>query len=374
MEKLVKRQENIDINQELVKKNKELNEQVENIKKLNIIKEEKLRMEMSLENITSYNNHLANVIRGVNHEVSPWIGTISNIASVAKMEIKANTHKNNSLLEYFETISKASKQAAEVLVLTSKNIKKLRNWSNGKSNMKDTVSSWCYIAMMEHDIKGKINEHNLQIDYSTLDFDVIHSPMLVSQIILNLVKNSVDHNSHMLDDLLIKIYGNSKDTVYVEDNGKGIERQILKNIFNVGIVGVTTKNDNPLPCGLGLASIKDYCVLMGSKIKAESKMGKYTRFHVVFVPGEETITIKKTKNKTEDSSSFKRDYYEVIEQPSDTYKSKASSTTLATKCYFELPDSKQKPISDTSIEFDPHDTSSEFTQINTTLEQLKNLK
>lgn len=320
VEQLVVLNSNIDEeSQELKKRNDKLQSQnnvlsnkVELISQFESIKEEKLRVQTNLANITSYNNHLTNIIRGVNHEVSPWLGSVGNIASLAKEELNEKINKNINerdieINKYLDEIKKAARQASDVLVLTSKNVKKLRNWSTTKSKLVDTVQSWCYIALMEHDIKGRLNNHNLNIDINSLDFDALHSPMLVSQIILNLVKNSIDHNEHMADELIVKIYGDGVNTLFVEDNGKGIPSNIIKNIF---VPGVTTKQDSNLPCGLGLASTVDYCMLMGAIIRVESKVGKYTRFHIVFkMSATDTY-----KTKIEGSMGSRSAYYQVINQ------------------------------------------------------------
>jgi signal transduction histidine kinase len=336
------------------------------VSQVETIKEEKFRIQSNLANITSYNNHLTNIIRGINHEVSPWLGSIGNIVSIAKEDYMRNmsragktiTNADLEMIKYFDEAKKAAKQAADVLVLTSKNMKKLRNWSTTKSNIKDTVNSWCYIALMEHDIKGRINESNLKVDQKSLNFEVLHSPMLVSQIILNLVKNAIDHNENMLDDLVIKIYGDGDKTIYIEDNGKGIERNIINNIFKPG---VSTKQDSNLPSGLGLASTVDYCMLMGAMIKVESRVNKYTRFHITFKKdGTELIN-------NGESIDRRSAYYEIITEPTKEPVAKKHSIVPHTT-YNRTPSCE-------SIEIDPERQGSEFRRriavIDETLQKLK---
>ena len=315
LEKLITLSADLDEKRHVLKvQNKLLNDKVNIISQFETIKEEKHRVQTNLANITSYNNHLTNIIRGVNHEVSPWLGSIGNIASLAKDELSERmtashgvSESDFELVKYLDEIKKAARQAADVLVLTSKNVKKLRNWSTSKSNIIDTIRSWGYIALMEHDIKGRLNTSNLIIDHKTLNFEAVHSPMLVSQIILNLVKNSIDHNEDFLDHLIVKIYGNSENTLYIEDNGKGIPANIINDIFKVG---VSTKKDTNLPSGLGLASTVDYCMLMNAIIRVESKVGKYTRFHIVF----KTSTTDTARRVKEEDITRRSAYYQVIKE------------------------------------------------------------
>jgi signal transduction histidine kinase len=315
LEKLITLSADLDEKRHVLKvQNKLLNDKVNIISQFETIKEEKHRVQTNLANITSYNNHLTNIIRGVNHEVSPWLGSIGNIASLARDELSERIEKSHAisesdleLVKYLDEIKKAARQAADVLVLTSKNVKKLRNWSTSKSNLLDTIRSWGYIALMEHDIKGRLNTDNMHIDYKTLNFEAVHSPMLVSQIILNLVKNSIDHNEDFLDHLIVKIYGDGENTLFIEDNGKGIPANIINDIFKVGI---STKKDSNLPSGLGLASTVDYCMLMNAIIRVESKVGKYTRFHIVFKTSN-TDTARRVKD---EDITRRSAYYQVIKE------------------------------------------------------------
>jgi len=346
------------LNKQLQTQNKLLNDEVNIISQFEIIKEEKHRVQSNLANITSYNNHLTNIIRGVNHEVSPWLGSIGNIASLAKEELSERMSKQHiidpcdfELAKYLDEIKKAARQAADVLVFTSKNVKKLRNWSTKKSNINDTIRSWVYIALMEHDIKGRLNESNLIIDYRSLNFEAIHSPMLVSQIILNIVKNAIDHNETSLDTLQVKIYGNSENTLYIEDNGCGIAANVINDIFKVG---VSTKKDSVMPTGLGLASTVDYCMLMDAIIRVESKVNKYTRFHLVFKTSS-TDTSRRVK---EENVNRRSAYYQVIKD-GHANKEKDIMTDVPMNAPPEQPTAcklYQKTPSSASIEITPTPT------------------
>jgi K+-sensing histidine kinase KdpD len=200
---------------------------------------------------------------------------------------------------------------------------------------------------MEHDIKGRLNNDNLKIHHKSLNFDAVHSPMLVSQIILNIVKNSVDHNSHMLDDLVVNIYGNNKDIIYIEDNGKGIPPSIISNIFNPGI---STKSDISTPSGIGLASTVDYCMIMNAIIRVESKVNRFTRFHIQF-----SSEISGTINVKENDIWYRNKYFQVINTPEtdSIYKKQKSGVNISVL-----------PIKDTALEKRINDIDENFKKLN----------
>lgn len=238
---------------------------------------EKNQIKEELVRSTSYNHHLAGVIGGLNHELSPWISGIYIIANRLK-DAETNEETKDSLLK----IEMASIQTEELLFNLSKSINKLKNFSVFKSNIKDTVSSWIQLVLLERTIKEKISKDNITVDLDSLDFVAAHSPMYLSQVILNLAKNSIDHNAHMLDTLKIKIYGNrhSKCLIY-EDNGKGIPADILSKVFNN--FGVTTKAcDTGEIHGFGLYSCLNYCLSMKATIQAHSTQNSRTQFVIKF--------------------------------------------------------------------------------------------
>lgn len=237
-------------------------------------------------------SHLANIISGLNHEVSPWLGGINNTIKFLREEVEEleentkdcdNTfcsETRKTVLHKIKRIEQAAQQATVILSMTSMNIKKLQNYANRVSNLKDTVHSWIKVTLLDTQIKDQISLKNLIVDEGSLDFLCTHSPMLLSQVILNLAKNSIEHNQHMLDDLQIRIYGkSSRKFLIYEDNGKGIDEGTLKYLFEPG---TTSKDCNETSHGLGLSACLDYCISMGAIIWATSEVGKYTRFIISF--------------------------------------------------------------------------------------------
>lgn len=254
----------------------------------NLEKEKALLMqkekEKVLEGYNSYINQLSNIIAGLNHEVAPWLGGIQN--KITRIKEKLNPDKNSAtkkfksgenyspsqLMKKLTEIEFAATTSIDILKTRSKDIKKLQNYSNAKSNLYATLETWVNIAMVDRSVKCDISQENIHLDCITLSFKANHSPLLLSQVILNLVKNSVEHNQHMLENLLITISGDSfRKCLIYEDNGKGIVDDKIDDIFSPGI---TSKKHEKEIHGLGLSLCVDYCECMGAAITAEkSKTG-----------------------------------------------------------------------------------------------------
>lgn len=254
----------------------------------NIIEEEKQRRTREAASMT---HHISNVIGGMNHELSPWIGGIKNKISRLSSKSRSTVISLPEIAVKLTDIIKACDSMSLILDSLSKDIKKVQNYDTFNSNILDTILSWVHLTISDRSIKESISEENFIIDKPSLSFNCNHSPLLLSQVVLNLVKNSIDHNGHMLETLKIRISGEPemKSLVY-EDNGRGIPESELTSIFETG---VTTKNNDKEIHGLGLSLCQDYCFTMDAVIIAEqSKFG--ARF-VIFFESDKTKAIYNSK-------------------------------------------------------------------------------
>jgi len=148
------------------------------------------------------------------------------------------------------------------------------------TNIGSTIKAMVSVALLNSSIRKNLRQSQIEVDYESLDFSCKHSPMFLHQILLNLVNNAIDHNSHMRESLRIKIYGDKKTkSLFVEDNGKGISDDIMQNIFTPNF---TTKDDHVDSHGLGLAMCMDYAVSMGAYIDVRSTVGLQTVFFIEF--------------------------------------------------------------------------------------------
>lgn len=231
-----------------------------------------------LKEAASVTHHLSNVISGMNHELSPWIGGIKN--KIARMATKTKSSEFSPVMcKKLDDIYKACDSMNVILDTLSRDVKNVQKYTNVNSNILDTVLSWIRLTITDRSIKENVSEENFHIDGETLLFTCNHAPMLLSQVILNLVKNSIEHNSDMLDTLRIKISGipEMKALVY-EDNGKGIPEDKLEDIFKPGL---TTKQHETELHGLGLSLCQDYCMTMDAVMTAE-KCKRGARFVIFF--------------------------------------------------------------------------------------------
>jgi signal transduction histidine kinase len=82
--------------------------------------------------------------------------------------------------------------------------------------------------------QGKAKEHQIEIEYEEVQFDVIGGPLL-EELFHNLLENAIRHSKCSK----IRIAGvkeNGRIVVSIEDDGKGINKEIRENLFDTAFI------------------------------------------------------------------------------------------------------------------------------------------
>jgi len=133
------------------------------------------------------------------------------------------------------------------------------------------------IKLFEDDFKF----NNIEIDLSieTNDLTIIADSKLISQVIINLVKNSMYALSESkIKKISLKCFKSSlnKVCVSVRDSGKGISEDILDKIF---VPFFTTRNNGS---GIGLSFARQVMVMHNGSIEVQSTTNETTSFNLYF--------------------------------------------------------------------------------------------
>lgn len=134
---------------------------------------------------------------------------------------------------------------------------------------------------LEKSAKDKGNKLILEFD-KEIPLHLIGDPLMISQILINLVGNSIKFTRD--GEVSIRVKKLSKDNKIihlnfeVEDNGEGISKKKQKTIFQSFTQGSVAINRKFGGTGLGLSIVKNLLDLLNSKISLESTLGKGTIF------------------------------------------------------------------------------------------------
>lgn len=138
------------------------------------------------------------------------------------------------------------------------------------------------------------NSLNFEFDESIPD-KLIGDPLKISQVLINLIGNSVKFTQNGEVTIRVNKISSSKDKVNlhieIEDTGVGISKKKQKSIFETFNQGSLQINRKFGGSGLGLSIVKNLLELMNSKIYLESILGQGSKFwfDISFAISEETL-------------------------------------------------------------------------------------
>ncbi|MFA8343206.1 MAG: response regulator [Rhodothermaceae bacterium] len=115
------------------------------------------------------------------------------------------------------------------------------------------------------------NEIDLQIDYDT---------MLI--VFSNLISNAVKFTPSGGEINIHSMTGGTKVSIIVADNGQGIEKERLKDLFNVENLNSTPGTDNEQGTGLGLILCKEFVEKNNGTLEVRSEENKGSQFIITF--------------------------------------------------------------------------------------------
>jgi len=130
------------------------------------------------------------------------------------------------------------------------------------------------LALLVTEFEKRHIRHHVSID--PMDLELQCDKTLIEQVLINLFTNSM-YALEAQPDPFIKVRVNehgSKILLQVEDNGKGIEEEVLKKIF---IPFFSTRDGGS---GIGLSFSKFVILQHGGRIKVESEINKGTLFAI----------------------------------------------------------------------------------------------
>lgn len=216
-------------------------------------------------------------MNNMTHELKTPVSTIS----LAAQMLKDNSiSKSPDILKYISSVindetERLSFQVEKVLQMS------LFEKQNATLKLEDLdINDIIVHVANTFQLKAQKFGGDLDIDLQATESSIISDKMHLTNVLFNLLDNAVKYRNEKVElKLMIRTWNqNNKLFISVEDNGIGIKKESVKKIFD-RFYRVSTGNRHDVKgFGLGLAYVKKIVEDHKGTIKAESDLGKGTKF------------------------------------------------------------------------------------------------
>lgn len=232
---------------------------------------------------------LGNLVGGVAHEINTPVGI--GVTAITHLDIRTKEMlklletgklKKSDLDKYLQDNKDSAKLVLNNLNRAARLINSFKQVAVDQSNKEyRKVNIKKYTKDIILSLRPELKKTNIKVELNApKDLEVKINPGNYSQVITNLVINSIRHGYKKEEDGKITIDIEEKEDKIIithTDYGKGISKDIIKKIFDPFFT--TARNQGGT--GLGLNIIYNIVVQkMKGTIRCESELGEYTKFIV----------------------------------------------------------------------------------------------
>jgi two-component system NtrC family sensor kinase len=235
---------------------------------------------------------LGNLVAGVSHEINTPIGI--GVTAVSYMDEKTrafqalfleNKMKKSDLDDYLRTVRETTGMIQTNLQRASELIKSFKQVAvdrSAQTKRKFMIKSYIQEVLVSLQPNIKKTKHQV-IVHGEEDIQLYNDPGAISQVVTNLIMNSILHAYSNTDEgtINIEIIRHLNElTIQYSDDGKGMPQEVMDQIFNPFF----TTNRSGGGTGLGMHIVYNLVTQsLAGTIRCESTIGLGTRF-IIQIP------------------------------------------------------------------------------------------
>lgn len=205
--------------------------------------------------------------------IEAWVHEIKIPISSSKLVIENN--KDKATLSIQEELNKVEELIDQALYYARSNDVE-KDYIIKEFKLKSCINT-VIKKNSKYFIQNKIKLEMNEIE-ETVFSDIKWSEFILNQIINNSIKYSKSKDS------IIKIYTMKNEhnvSLYIEDNGIGIDEKDIKKVFTKGFTG-TSGRVYEKSTGIGLYLCKKLCIKLGLTINISSEINNGTKVEIIF--------------------------------------------------------------------------------------------
>ncbi|MEG2353310.1 MAG: HAMP domain-containing sensor histidine kinase [Clostridium sp.] len=234
------------------------------------------RLEYSVESLKQERVNLKDIINDISHQLKTPLASLITYNDILK------NHEKMKVTDVDRFIELSSKQLDRMqwLIVTLLKYARLESnvvkYNKEKIYLKDTINKSIVPLITLAEEK---NQNIIFHSKSNVIFN--HDERWIGEAISNIVKNAIEH-SDKDQDIELRLEETALSIIIsIRDNGCGIDKKELKNIFKRFYKGEVSLN--PVSIGIGLALSKKIIEDHGGDINVNSELGKGTVFNIIFL-------------------------------------------------------------------------------------------
>lgn len=234
------------------------------------------RLKSAVNDLQNEKVNLKNIINDISHQLKTPLSALIAYNDILKNHNNMDTETRTRFIE----LTSEQLDRMDWLITTLLKYARIEsdaiNYNKSLLSLKDTIN-YC---MQPLKVKAEEMEQNIILDFKG-DCLYFHDEKWIGEAFSNIIKNSIEHTALggkikiSLEETPLSV------TVTISDNGEGIEKKDLKNIFKRFYKG---KNSlNPKSIGIGLSLSKKIIEAHNGNIVVESEVRVGTTFYITFL-------------------------------------------------------------------------------------------